>query len=109
MTTSLKKGKIFVVGTNEVITSAAVTAILCGEGREDDDEHITRDEIDSTPNPVTWSLVTRYYKAQVELHHHSISVDDDDNKEDDKEEEETKYNCCCCKCCLKIFACLVSL
>ena len=81
MTTSLKKGKIFVVGTNEVITSAAVTAILCGEGREDDDEHITRDEIDSTPNPVTWSLVTRYYKAQVELHHHSISVDDDDNKE----------------------------
>ena len=58
--TSLKKGKIFVVGTNEVITSAAVTAILCGEGREDDDEHITRDEIDSTPNPVTWSLVTRY-------------------------------------------------
>ena len=79
--TSLKKGKIFVVGTNEVITSAAVTAILCGEGREDDDEHITRDEIDSTPNPVTWSLVTRYYKAQVELHHHSISVDDDDNKE----------------------------
>jgi hypothetical protein len=38
-----RKGKVFVVGTNEVITSAAVTAILCGEGREDDDERVSRD------------------------------------------------------------------
>ena len=62
-TATTRKGKVFVVGTNEVITSAAVTAILCGEGREDDDERVSRDEIDSTPNPVNWSLRTRYYEA----------------------------------------------
>ena len=91
-TSTTRKGKVFVVGTNEVITSAAVTAILCGEGREDDDERISRDEIDSTPNPVNWSLRTRYYTAELEIFHHSITTeaDDDAGKEDGRNDDEEK-------------------
>ena len=87
-----RKGKVFVVGTNEVITSAAVTAILCGEGREDDDERVSRDEIDSTPNPVNWSLRTRYYEADLEIHHHSITIEttDGDDVRDDEEDDESR-------------------
>ena len=87
-----RKGKVFVVGTNEVITSAAVTAILCGEGREDDDERVSRDEIDSTPNPVNWSLRTRYYEADLEIHHHSITIEttDGDDVRDDEEDDVGK-------------------
>ena len=72
------KAKLFVVGTSETITSAAVTAILTGEGREDDDVEITKDEITSISNPILWSLQTRYYNKEIEIHHHSIIKDDDD-------------------------------
>ena len=91
-TATTRKGKVFVVGTNEVITSAAVTAILCGEGREDDDERVSRDEIDSTPNPVNWSLRTRYYEADLEIHHHSITIEttDGDDVRDDEEDDESR-------------------
>jgi len=91
-TSTTRKGKVFVVGTNEVITSAAVTAILCGEGREDDDERISRDEIDSTPNPVNWSLRTRYYSAELQIFHHSITTeaDDDDAGKEDGRNDATK-------------------
>ena len=92
-TSTTRKGKVFVVGTNEVITSAAVTAILCGEGREDDDERISRDEIDSTPNPVNWSLRTRYYTTELEILHHSITTEADDDhagKEDGRNDATKK-------------------
>jgi len=62
-------------------------------------------------NKVNVQITPESLHGVTPIKHVTINTSNSEEEDDDdkKEEEETKYNCCCCKCCLKIFACLVTL